>query len=267
MGVGFKGKRNSAELGCHGEPRNSTVGKKDMAVGAGGGRRSKAGVVNRKGRGWSKSDGKVGKEGMEGIRSCRIGRGRSRRGDRSSVQDTSGGSRSGGVGDTLQRVVGMEDGRVIGGWTGCTVSKVELVGYFEMLSDKEVFVEAGEAIDVFHHPCGTMEDLEEISKKLLRPTTNLVDRADIFQNLLDGAAIAEPEEFGTPKELAILTDCPTAAASFTDKRMIMTFSLGATAGAKTNRAQTGAVHGKVEGYPRSEGGRGRLWRLQNCQVA
>ena len=119
-------------------------------------------------------------------------------------------------------------------------------GHFVMKGDKRIFVEAGKAVDVFHHPRWTMEDLEKVSKKLLRPTANLVDGTVVFQNLLDGAAIAEPEEFRTPEEFPILTDRPATAASFTDKRMIMTFSLGTTAGAKANRAQSGAIHGKIK---------------------
>jgi hypothetical protein len=138
------------------------------------------------------------------------------------------------MGYTFQRVVGVEDGWIIGSWTSGTVCEVELVSDFEMLGNKKTFVEAGEAIDVSHHPSRTMKDLEKIAKELLRPTTNLMDGAVVFENLLDGAAIAEPEEFRTPEKFAILADRPASTASFTDKRMIMAFSRGATAGAETN---------------------------------
>jgi hypothetical protein len=185
-----------------------------VAASASGGRGRKAGVVNGKSGRWTKTNRKVGKKSMERVRVDRVGlqnascdgTRRSRRGDRR--RDVEG---------TFQRVVGVKDGRVIGGWTSCSVGKIELVSDVEVLDDKKIFVEAGEAIDVSHHPCRTMEDLEEISKKLLRPTADLMDGAVVFKNLLDGAAIAEPEEFRTPKEFTVLADGPASAASFTDK--------------------------------------------------
>jgi hypothetical protein len=116
----------------------------------------------------------------------------------------------------------------------------------EVKGDKRIFVEAGEAVDVFHHPRWAMKDLEEIAKKLLSPTANLVNGADIFQNFLNGTAIAEPEKFGAPEKFAILSNSPATAASFADKRMIMAFALGAAAGAEANRPEAGTIHGQVE---------------------
>jgi hypothetical protein len=140
---------------------------------------------------------------MERIRSCKCGGGRRGRGDGVGLNNTSSGRsrrfrRWGSrrdMGGAFQRVLGVEDVRGIGGWTSGTVSKVELKGDFEMMSNEGVSIEAGEAIDIFHHARWAVEDLKEVAKELLGPATDLVDGADIFKNLLDGAAIAEPEEF------------------------------------------------------------------------
>jgi hypothetical protein len=40
--------------------------------------------------------------------------------------------------------------------------------------------------------------MEEVAQKLLGPTTNLVNRAVVFQDLFDTAAIAKPVEGGSP---------------------------------------------------------------------
>lgn len=177
VGMGVEGERNGAELGRHREPSDGAVREKDVAAGASGGRGRKAGVIDRKSRGRAKANRKVGKKSMERVRVDRCGL-RNASSDRSRRGRC--GNRGRDMGDTFQGVVGVENGRFIGGWTSCSVGKIELVSHFEVLDDKKVFVEAGEAIDVSHHPCRTMEDLEEVSKKLLRPTADLVDGAGVF---------------------------------------------------------------------------------------
>jgi hypothetical protein len=150
------------------------------------------------------------------------------------------------MGDTFQRVVGMEDSRVIGSRASSTVGEIELVSYFEVLAYEMVFIEAGKAVNVSHHTGRPMKDLEEIAKKLLGPTADLVDGTDIFENLFYSAAVAEPKEFRSPKKFSILADCPASTGSLTDKRMEVTFALSAAAGTESNRAQPSAVHGEVE---------------------
>jgi hypothetical protein len=49
-----------------------------------------------------------------------------------------------------------------------------------MKGDKRMSVEAGEAVDVFHHPHWTIKDLEKITKELLCPTAKLVDETVVF---------------------------------------------------------------------------------------
>ena len=150
-----------------------------------------------------------------------------------------------------------EGGRVVGGRTSGAVGKVELKSNLEVLSDERM-VEASKAIDVFHHARWAMKYLKEVTKKLLSPAADLMDRPVVLQDFFDGAAIAEPKEFGAPKEFAVLTNAPAPAASFTDKRMEMTFSFGATARAEANRAQAGPIHSKVESADalRTEKGKG-----------
>jgi hypothetical protein len=140
------------------------------------------------------------------------------------------------MGYTFQRVVGMEDSRVIGSRASSTVGEIELVSHFEMLAYETVFIEAGKAVDVSHHTGRPMKDLEEIAKKLLGPTADLVDGTDIFENLFYSAAVAEPKEFGSPKKFSILADRPASTGSLADKRMEVTFPLSAAAGTEANRA-------------------------------
>lgn len=98
----------------------------------------------------------------------------------------------------FQRILGMEQVAIVSSRPSGTIRKVQLERDFVMLGDKRIFVEAGEAVDVFHHPRWTMEDLEEISKKLLGPTSDLMNGTVIFQDLLDGDAVAHPEELRAP---------------------------------------------------------------------
>jgi hypothetical protein len=59
-----------------------------------------------------------------------------------------------------------------------------------------------------------MKDLEKVTEKFLSPATDLVNGAVVFQDLFDGAAVAEPKEFGTPQEFAILADGPSTTTGF-----------------------------------------------------
>lgn len=65
-----------------------------------------------------------------------------------------------------------------------------------------------------------MECLEEVTKEFLClcSTTDLMNGAVMFQNLFDGAAIAEPKEFKAPTKFAILADGPASTTVLaTDK--------------------------------------------------
>jgi hypothetical protein len=73
------------------------------------------------------------------------------------------------MGCTFERVVGMEDSRVMGSRASSTVGETELVSHFEMLAYETVFIEAGKAVDVSHHAGRPMKDLEEIAKKAPGP--------------------------------------------------------------------------------------------------
>jgi hypothetical protein len=141
----------------------------------------------------------------------------------------------------------MKDGSVVSSRTSCTVGGVELQGDGLVLGDERVVVMASKAIDIPHHTRRTMEDLKEIAKELLSPTTDLMDGPIILQDFFDGAAVAKPEELGAPKKFPVLTDTPTTAASFTNKGVIVAFPLGAATGAKPNGPETSAVHREVEG--------------------
>ena len=90
-----------------------------------------------------------------------------------------------------------ENSGVIGSGSSSTVSKVELEGNLKALSDKRV-VEACKAIDIFNHTRRVMENLKEVSKLLLGPAADLVNRAVVLENIFDGTTVAEPKEFGAP---------------------------------------------------------------------
>jgi hypothetical protein len=119
--------------------------------------------------------------------------------------------------------------------------------YREVLSDERVIVVASKAVDIPHHTRRTMEDLKEITEKFLSPSTNLMDRSIIFEDFLDGAAVAEPkDEFSTPEKFPVLTDGPVTATSFADKGMIVAPTLSTAARAESNRMEASAVHCNVE---------------------
>jgi hypothetical protein len=82
VGMGSEGKRDGAELGCHGEPCNGTIRKKDVAAGTSAGRWCEAGIGDRQGWRRTKADREIGKKSMVRIRSRNCGGGRRRKDDR-----------------------------------------------------------------------------------------------------------------------------------------------------------------------------------------
>jgi hypothetical protein len=82
VGMGSEGKRDGAELGCHGEPCNGTIRKKDVAAGTSAGRWCEAGIGDRQGWRRTKADREIGKKSMVRIRIRDCGGGRRRKDDR-----------------------------------------------------------------------------------------------------------------------------------------------------------------------------------------
>jgi hypothetical protein len=108
-------------------------------------------------------------------------------------------------------------------------------------------VEMGKAVNVLHHASRSVKNLKEITEELLCPTADLVDGAVVFQNFLNSTAIAEPKEFGAPKEFPILADSPASTSGFTNKRMEVAFPLGTAARTKSDRPQASPVLSQIEG--------------------
>ncbi len=137
----------------------------------------------------------------------------------------------------------MENSGIAGSGASSTVGETELESDFQMLGDERMVEAASKAINISHHACRPMKHLEEVAEELLSPATDLVDGSIVFENLFDCCTITEPEKFGSPKKLAVLTDGPASTTSFTNERVKMAFSFSATARAKANRSEAGAVHG------------------------
>ena len=140
----------------------------------------------------------------------------------------------------------VENGRVVSSGSSGSVGEVELEGDLEMFIDQRMF-KAGKAVDIPHHASRPMEDMEEVTEKLVSPTADLMNWPIVFQKFFNGTAVAKPKEFRSPKEFPILADGPASTSGFTNKRVKMAFSLAAAARAKSNRAQASSVHSEVEG--------------------
>ena len=84
----------------------------------------------------------------------------------------------------------MENSRVAGSRSGGTVRGIQLEGNREVLGDERVIIMASKAIDISHHTRRAMEDLKEITEKFLGPSTELMDRAIIFENFFDGTGLS-----------------------------------------------------------------------------
>jgi hypothetical protein len=246
MGVTKESERDGAELRSNGEPSDRAVGEEEVAAGTSSGSRFEAGIVDGKARRGTEPNRKVGKERVEWIgRSERWtgGRRRARGSARSNESMGDGGGR--GARDTFQRIIRVKDSGVVGSRSSSTVGEIELESDCQMLGDERM-IEASKAVNIPHHASRPMKDLEEVTKEFLGPTTDLMDGSVVFENFFDGAAIAKPKELRTPQKFAILADSPATAGGLADERMEMTFALGATARAKANGSQTGAVHGEVK---------------------
>jgi hypothetical protein len=148
--------------------------------------------------------------------------------------------------DAFQRVVGVENGGIIGGRSSSMISCVKLVGEGEMLRDERMIEAASKAVNIPHHARWMVKDLKEVAEKFLSPATDLVDGPIVFEDFFDGSAIAKPKEFGTPKKFTVLADAPATAAGLTYKGVTMTLLFGAAAGAKANGSETSAFHGCVK---------------------
>jgi hypothetical protein len=96
----------------------------------------------------------------------------------------------------------VENSRVVGSRAGSTISSIKLEGHREVLSNERVIVlVASKAVNIPHHTRRAMEDLKEIAEKFLSPSTNLMDGSIIFEDFLDGAAVAEPR-IQYPREIS-----------------------------------------------------------------
>ena len=130
----------------------------------------------------------------------------------------------------------METSRVVSRGTGSRVGEIKVQSDSLVLGNERVIEAASKAVDIPHHTRWPVKDLKEIPQEFLSPATNLVNRTVTFEDLFDGAAVAEPKEFRAPKELPILTNGPTTASSFANKRVEVMLAVGAAPRAKTNRA-------------------------------
>jgi hypothetical protein len=101
---------------------------------------------------------------------------------------------------------GVENSRVVGNRLGSTVRGIKLEGNREVLGDELVIIVVSKAVNISHHTLRAMEDLKEITKKFLGPSTNLMDKPIISENFLDGTAVAKPKEFSTREKFPVLTD-------------------------------------------------------------
>jgi hypothetical protein len=249
MGMGTKSERNGAELRSEREPSNSTMRKENMTAGASSGGGFDAGVVRRKTTKRSKAKWKIGKGGLHRKRFSKRNRRRERHRDN-----------GGYMGNTFQGVVGAKNGGIIGGRPSSAIGCVKLECEGEMLGDERMVEAASKAINISHHACRPMKHLEEVAEELLSPATDLVDGSIVFEDLFDCCTITEPEEFGSPKKLAVLADAPATTTSFTNKGVVMTLSFSAAAGAKANRSEAGAFHGyiKVADAVRAEKSKGNF---------
>jgi len=239
---------DSAKLRSEGKPSDSTIRKEQVAASTSSGGRVDAWVGDRNTRQRAKTNGKVCHQGIERIRSWNWRR-RSRSDIRYQSSDRRGCRGSGKrryLGHTFQWIVRVEDSGIVGSGSSGAVSEVKLKSDLEMLGDQGM-VKTGKAVDVLHHACRSVEDLEKIAEKLLSPTTDLMYRPIVLQNFFNGAAVTKPKEFGAPKKFPILTDSPASTSGFTNKRMEVAFPLGTTARTESNRTQPSAVHSEVEG--------------------
>jgi hypothetical protein len=148
--------------------------------------------------------------------------------------------------EALEEVLEVDCSRAVGSRSGSTVRATKLEGDREVLGDELVIRVASKAVDISHHMCRAMEDLKEITEKFLGPSTNLMDRTIIFENFLDGTAVAKPKEFSTPEKFPVLTDGPATATGFSDERMEVALTLGTAVRAESNRTKASAIHGNVE---------------------
>jgi hypothetical protein len=86
----------------------------------------------------------------------------------------------------------VEYSRVISSRSGSAVSSINLESHREVLSDERVVIMASKAVDISHHTRRAMEYLKEVTKKLLGPPTNLMDRPIVFKDFLE--RIQHPRE-------------------------------------------------------------------------
>lgn len=85
-----------------------------------------------------------------------------------------------------------------------------------------------------------------VAEQFLGPAADDMDWSLVFEDLFDGAAVANPIKESAPKEFLIFGDSPSATSRFANKRMEVTFLLSAFPRIETDQAQTGTTHGEVE---------------------
>jgi hypothetical protein len=176
-----------------------------MTTGASSGGWFDAGIIRRKTTKRTKTKPKVGEGGLHRKRfDNRVGRWQWHCND------------GGCMGDPFQRVVGTENGSVMGNRPSSMISCVKLKGEGEVLNDKRMDEAASEAIDVSHHARRAMKHLKEVTKEFLGPAAALVDGPVTFENFFDSTMSRKPMQIQVvAEELEIKRSCwmslPTVA--------------------------------------------------------
>ena len=106
---------------------------------------------------------------------------------------------------------------------------------------------AVESVDVGHHSSGAVDGGPSVSKKLLRPTAELVTGPRVGGNLLDGVTVADPVEMGAPEVVVDDGEGPASSSDLADEGVVVRFGGGTATGGRKDRLEAGRGKSLVEG--------------------
>ena len=82
-----------------------------------------------------------------------------------------------------------------------------------------------ERVDVGHHSGVAMDSRPVVSEKFLCPTAEHMAWATVSGNFVDGVAVTDPPEAGSPNIMVDDAEGPSASGNLADKRVVVGLSI------------------------------------------
>ena len=105
-----------------------------------------------------------------------------------------------------------------------------------------------ERVDVSHHGGVAVNSCPVVGKEFLCPAAEHMAGAAVSGNFVDGVAVADPPEAGSPNVMVDDAEGPSASSDFADKRVVVGLSIRASTGGREDGLEAGGSESGIKGY-------------------